>query len=422
MEKFLYKMNEYELDAKQLMILSELEEIHKKIEKNSFTKFLKKLFLIKSKPCLGLYIYGDVGRGKSMLLKRFYQSLTKTPKLYCHFNSFMKAIHEAFRDVRKEQVKHNDQLIEAINRVIDPNLAFYKRFIDDYDEYQVDQYIKVKKHKAIKVLCLDEFQIMDSADSMILSRILTYLLQKNIAIVFTSNCHPLDLYKNGIQADLFQDFVKDVLLPKCPAIKLKSDQDYREIKSGLKSSTRFFVSDKNYDIEINDIINQITIGKIKKKTRIKVWGRELIVDNSYNLTRNDINFLKLRNLSSPLKKGLENKIFHNNQAKTLAIFTFEELCRNNYFSADYQAICQNFDLILLVKIPQLQIEDTNEARRLTLFIDEVYENKNSFIALSAKAPEEIYSKGTGSKSFLRTVSRLKEMQSDEYWVKSKIFD
>ncbi len=414
--KISYNLDDVEVDSKQQLILDELNQIQKKLESKSFLKFFKKLLFIKDKPCLGLYIYGDVGRGKSMLLKKFYNSLKKSSKLYCHFNSFMKALHEAFRDIRKEQFKCQDQLIEAINRVIDPNLPFYKRFIDDYDDFQKDQYLRKKKRNAIKVLCLDEFQVLDSADSMILSRILTYLIQKNIIIVITSNCHPLDLYKDGIQADLFQDFVKDVLLPKCPAIKLKSNKDYREIKSNNKSVDRFFVSNVYYNSELNNIINIITKHKIKQKEIIKVWGREIIINSSYKLHEEDLLFLGSDSNSIPNKALIDI-----NNYKRLAIFTFDELCRSNYSAADYQAICQNFDLIFLLKIPQLQKEDTNEARRLTLFIDEVYENKNALITLSAKIPEEIYPSGTGSKAFLRTISRFKEIQSDEYWQDSKLF-
>ncbi len=413
------KNENFKIDSKQLIVQNKLVTIQNYLEKKTFSKFIKKVCFIKEKPCHGLYIYGDVGRGKSMLLKKFYNSLQKTPKLYCHFNSFMKSVHEAFRDVRKEKTKYNDQLIESINRVINTDSLFYKRMIEDYDDEDYQNILyhkKYNKNKTIKVLCLDEFQVMDSADSIILSRILTYLIKQKIIVIFTSNCHPLDLYKNGIQADLFNDFVKDVLLPNCPAIKIKSDKDYREIKSNNKSTTRFFISQQSYDTTLSQIINQITKNKIKQKSYIKVWGREIVVDNSYPLNDNDIKFLNLdkeKNNKSVEKNGNNNKKF--------AVFTFKELCCSNYSTADYQAICHNFELIFLIKIPHLKKEDTNEARRLTLFIDEIYENKNSLIILSAKEPEEIYAQGTGSKTFLRTVSRLKEIQSDEYWQNSKLY-
>lgn len=416
------QISKFKLDQKQEIVSYKLTQIHNRFEKFSFGKIFRKIVFMQPKPIRGLYIYGDVGRGKSMLMKEFYHSLRKTPKLYCHFNSFMKVIHEAFRDVRKKKKKGEDQLIEAINLVLNSKSQYFQKFIEeeeDDDAFNTNKKSKKIFNKKIKILCLDEFQVIDAADSMILSRILTYLYEQNIVIIYTSNCHPQDLYKSGIQAELFQDFVKDTLLINSPAVKLESDSDYREIKSYNSSNQRFFVSKRNYDDNLNQIIKQLTNGKTPYTTKITVWGREIVVKQSYAIDNKDKNFLS-ENKSKKSKNNHNGSNGNGKKTNKMAIFTFDELCRNSFSAADYQAICQNFDLIFLLKVPQLKPEDTNEARRLTLFIDEIYENKNPLIILSEVEAKDIFPKGIGSRSFLRTVSRLKEIQSDEYWRNSKL--
>ena len=119
-----------------------------------------------------------------------------------------------------------------------------------------------------------------------------------------------------------------------------------------------------------------------KPAKIKVWGREIKIKKTY---------------------------------KKVAVFNFDDLCRVEFAAAEYQAICQNFDLIFLLKIPQLLPEDANEARRFVLFIDEVYEKKTGLIVLAKTKSEKIYESGTGAEAFKRTVSRLNEIKSDQYW-------
>ncbi|MAZ80592.1 MAG: hypothetical protein CMP18_02280 [Rickettsiales bacterium] len=406
----------FKLDKEQQKILIELNKIRNGLEKLTFGKFFRKILFIDSKKINGLYIYGDVGRGKSMLLKEFYNSLNKTAKIYCHFNSFMKSIHEALRDIRSGQKKYNDQLEAAIDLAINPKLKYLSQYKDDESQ---NFKFKIKNifNKEIKILCIDEFQVIDAADSMILSRVITYLYSKNIIVIFTSNTHPQDLYKDGIQAELFQDFVKDTLLPNSPAIKLTSDMDYRTKKTP-SASQRFFVNDRYYDEELNNLIKELTNNKDCFTTRIKVWGREVSIDNSYFINNNDLTILNSTH-NKQNKTASKNKI-KNNKTSKFAIVTFDSICSNSFSAADYQAISQTFDLVILLKVPPLSKQDTNEARRLTLFIDEIYENKTSLITLSAKKIEEIYPAGIGSKSFLRTISRLKEIESYEYWQNSKI--
>ncbi len=340
------------LDPQQILVEKKLQQLAEELENQASVGFFQKIISSKNQ-LKSFYIHGDVGRGKSMLMKSFFNSLAKTPKVYFHFNSFMRLIHEALRDIRKEEKKFKDELIEAVKRVVGKN----------------------------QLICFDEFQVMDIADAMLLSRIFSFLFSQNIVTIFTSNSKPLELYKNGLQREVFLEFVEKVLLQNCEVLYLDSPIDYRSryVKNLTK---RYFISNQKNRDEVKKIIETMTDGAKLKPAKIKVWGREIKIKKTY---------------------------------KKVAVFNFDDLCRVEFAAAEYQAICQNFDLIFLLKIPQLLPEDANEARRFVLFIDEVYEKKTGLIVLAKTKSEKIYESGTGAEAFKRTVSRLNEIKSDQYW-------
>lgn len=340
------------LDPQQIIVEKKLNQLAQDLENESATSFFKKLISPKNQ-LKSLYIHGDVGRGKSMLMKSFFKSLTQTPKVYFHFNSFMRAIHEALRDIRKEQKNFRDELIEAVKRVVKENRA----------------------------ICFDEFQVLDIADAMLLSRIFSYLFAQGVVVVFTSNLEPLELYKNGLQREVFLEFVKNILLKNCEVLFLNSPTDYRS-KYVKNLTKRYFISNKKNREEVQKIIEKMTDGAKLKPSKIKVWGREIKIAKTY---------------------------------KKIAVFNFDNLCGVEFGASDFQAICKNFDLIFLLKVPQLMPEDANEARRLMLFIDEAYEKKTALIILAKTKSEQIYENGNGAEAFKRTVSRLNEIKSDQYW-------
>lgn len=345
------------LDSQQILVQKKLHHLALDLENQASEGFFKKIISTKA-TFKSLYIYGDVGRGKSMLMKNFYDSVTKTSKIYFHFNSFMRLIHEALRDIRKEEKKFKDELIEAVNRVVKKN----------------------------QLICFDEFQVVDIADAMLLSRIFSYLFLQNVVAVFTSNSQPLQLYKNGLQREVFLEFVNHILLKNCEVLHLNSPTDYRsQYRKNL--TQRYFISNKKNREEVQEIIKTLTAEKKLKSTKIKVWGREV-----------------------KIKKTCEK----------IAVINFDELCRTELAASDYQAICKSFDLIFLLKVPHLLAEDVNEAKRFVLFIDEVYENKVALIVVAKTKPEKIYENGIGAEAFKRTVSRLNEIKSDHYWQASRI--
>ena len=183
-------------------------------------------------------IYGDVGRGKTMLMKNFYDKITDIPKIYFHFNSFMILLHKTLHQIRKNSQKNNDDLIEALKKII----------IDE------------------KIICFDEFQVLDVADAMLLARIFEYFFSKKITVIITANLHPQNLYKNGLQREIFLDFVNKILLKKIEVLSLNSEIDYR-VHNRIKLIKRFFVSNQKNRQIFREIIDEWTKNKTKKKTK-----------------------------------------------------------------------------------------------------------------------------------------------------------
>lgn len=341
------------LDSKQILIKNELDKLALSLEQrasqNVFSKILKSKEKIKS-----LYIHGGVGRGKTMLMRGFFDSLIKTPKFYIHFNSFMRSIHEALRDIRLEKKSYKDELIEAVDRVV----------------------------KDQKLICFDEFQVVDIADAMLLARIFSYLFSEGVVVVFTSNTKPLELYKNGLQREIFLDFVRNILLKNSTVLHLDSENDYRA-KRKASLTKRYFVSNKKNREDFKKIIDEFTEGKSFKSKKIKVWGREV-----------------------KLKKTCGE----------ILVTSFDELCMQAFAASDYQEICKNFDLIFFKGLPILTQNERNEMRRFMLFIDEVYEHKTGLIILAKSTIKNTCTIDL----FKRTASRLREIKSDEYWARCSI--
>jgi cell division protein ZapE len=395
-----YLNKEITLDEHQKAVYFKLSKLANFLEQNYSNdknkSWLKNLFPKRSaiKIFSSLYIYGDVGRGKSMLMKIFYDHLKINHKIYFHFNSFMKKIHETLRDLRKEAKKYDDELIEAVKRIIKNN----------------------------HLLCLDEFQVLDIADATLLERIFSYLFKKNVTVIFTSNSYPLELYKDGLQRELFLKFVRQILLKECEVINLDSAIDYRSLIADnnfdfsvfeiaeldkkmaenpklllqikltklLKTFDKTYLikSEKNYS-KIKTIINIITENKSLKAKKIKLWGREIKIDQSCN---------------------------------NIAILNFADLCSVDFGISDYQAICQNFDLLFLLEIPKLTLENSNEIKRFIWLIDEIYENQLALIMVAAVEINDLCPSNYKDTSFKRMISRIREITSNNYFYKTKLFN
>lgn len=348
------KGNDVKLDNSQSQAFFILDNIISDIaNKSNNSSFFSKFFK-KSDPIIGLYLYGRVGRGKSMLMQNFFDKFPLQNKMYLHFNSFMQQIHRQLYAARKDKSLDPESLIETVtNNIIKNN----------------------------KLICLDEFQVDDVTDALILRRIFSFIFNKGVIVIFTSNSKPENLYQNGLQRDLFLKFVDETLKVNCQIFNLDSETDYREKFLHKVKKHYFFPLNKENNDKIMNIFSHLIHENDYYEEKITVLGRDLLIP----------------------------KVFDN-----IAVFEFNDLCCDNLGVADYQAICGKYNIIFLLNIPKLTKEDKNEAKRLILFIDEVYENKITLLISSEVAIDDIYDYSVDSKSFKRTISRLKEIMSDDY--------
>ncbi len=344
------------LDENQKQLQREFNDLKMLI--NVRPGFFSKIFRSKQRLGFsGLYIYSKPGRGKTMLMKKFYDQVC-VPKSYFHFNDFMYQIHLNNHEIRKCKQKDeysNQDLLLSLKKVI----------------------------KNSKLICFDEFQIGDIADAMILERIFTYFIQNDVFLVVTSNSEPKNLYPNGIQREIFMKFVNSFMLEKFKIIHFNSNKDYRLIHD-KNIEQRYFARGevRKFNLALNEAIGK----KDLSSKALKIWGRSVDV-----------------------KQTVDN----------IAIFEYEDLCQKNHSAADFKAICSEFDLIFLKNLPKFSSESKNEIKRFMLFIDELYENKTALIISSKVKIESLYSSNNDIKTNARVASRLNEVKSDLYFNNSK---
>ena len=302
---------------------------------------------------LGLYLYGGVGTGKSMLMDLFYNEVTTDKKLRTHFHSFMQDTHRRINKARREEI--NDPI-----RAVAANIA-----------------------KTVSVLCFDEFQITDITDAMIVGRLFSKLIQRGTFIVTTSNRHPNDLYKDGLNRELFIPFI-ELFKNRLYIVELDVLKDYRKEK--LSGGQTYFSP----------------INGANRKGFDKIWS-SLVVEQP------EILELKVKERTVTLEK-------HSNGVGRA---TFHHLCGNPLGALDYLIICENIKVLFIEGIPILSKMGMDSAKRFVTLIDTLYENRIQIICLADQKPEMLYPSGKGSFEFERTVSRLYEMQSED-WI-SKIY-
>ena len=347
------------LDKNQKNLKNKLDEVCAVLNKKP--KLHERLFGVKSSsklPFKGLYIHSLPGRGKTMLMKDFYNK-ANTPKSYFHFNEFMYQIHYNNHEVRKSKDQSqysNKDLFTSLKKII----------------------------KNSKLICFDEFQVEDIADAMLLERIFTYFVENKIFIVATSNTKPQDLYKNGIQREIFMRFVRSVIIDKFQVINFHSEVDYRLIHH-QNIEKRYFVV-KNEEKEFNLMLKNLISGQELLSKDLEIWGRKVKIE-----------------------KFIEN----------IAIFEYHELCQKSLSASDYKVICKEFELIILMNLPKFTAESKNEMKRFKLFIDEVYENGAALIILAQEEIQDLYSTQKDQKANSRVISRLNEIKSDFYFNNSK---
>jgi cell division protein ZapE len=305
----------------------------------------KGLFRKAPEPPKGLYLWGGVGRGKSMLMDLFVTSLS-VPARRVHFHAFMQEIHAAIHKALQDGVE------DAIKPVA--------KSVSD----------------SVRLLAFDEMQITDITDAMIVGRLFEKLFAAGVVVVTTSNRVPDDLYKDGLNRQIFLPFI-DMLKTRMVVHELASPTDYRQDR--LAGAQVYFTpNDAAAKDEINRIWQELTGGEQHSLT-LHVQGRQI-----------------------------ELPRFHNSVARA----KFYDLCGRMLGPADYLALADAVRVLIIEDIPRLSRSNFNEAKRFVTLIDALYEAKVRLIVSAAAEPEMLYIEGAGTFEFERTASRLREMQAE----------
>lgn len=319
-----------------------------------------------AKPPRGLYLYGGVGRGKSMLMDLFFSAAPVRMKRRVHFHEFMQEVHARLKAWKHMSVKER-AVMGGKATGDDPILPIANQLATE-----------------ATVLCFDEFQVTDIADAMVLGRLFKELIELGVVIVATSNRHPDDLYQGGINRQLFLPVI-EMIKSEMHVKPLDGPVDYRLDRM------------KGLDTWYSPIDETST---------------EALTEAFFRLTDRDVNDRDKVPTDSVEVMGRD--IFVPKAARGVAVFSFKRLCANPLGAADYLAIARRYHTIIMVAVPLLTKDKRNEAKRFTTFIDAIYEQKVKFICSAAGLPHELYPAGDGSFEFERTVSRLMEIQSEAY--------
>ena len=306
-------------------------------------------------PPAGVYMWGGVGRGKSMLMDLFFGCIHMRRKRRIHFLEFMLDVHARLRVEREKEVG-------------DPIAPVAAAIAEE-----------------VKVLCFDEIMVTNSPDAMILSRLFSELLRHGVTVVMTSNRPPRDLYKDGLNREHFLPFI-ELIESRMRVLALNGPVDYRRDRLG-QVETWLVPNGPVATAELSAAFFRLT--DYPPEDREHVPSEELPVGGG-------------RTLHVP--KSL----------KGVAVFSFKRLCGEARGSADYLAVARRFHTVILVGIPKLGPENRNEAARFVQLIDALYEHKVKLLAAADAPPGALYEKGDGRFEFERTISRLEEMRSDDY--------
>ncbi|MCB1365275.1 MAG: AFG1 family ATPase [Rhodobacteraceae bacterium] len=329
----------------QLAVLPEFERIRAGLAAPA----KRGLFRKPPDPPRGLYIWGPVGRGKSMLMDLFVESMGADAGVRrVHFHAFMQEIHAALHEARKGGAQ--DALAPVAAGVA----------------------------SGTRLLAFDEMQITDITDAMIVGRLFEALFAAGVVVVATSNRVPDDLYKDGLNRQLFLPFIR-LIKERMVVHELAGPTDHRQTR--LAGERVYFTPNgPEARAAIDALWNDLT-GGVCEPLRLRVNGRDLVLER-----------------------------FHNSVARA----NFYELCGQYLGPADYLAIAGAVKVLILEDIPRLSRRNFNEAKRFVTLIDTLYEGRVQLICSAAAEPEMLYLEGEGSFEFERTASRLREMQSRDW--------
>ena len=314
----------------------------------------------------GVYLWGPVGRGKSMLMDLFFAAAPSARKRRVHFQAFMAEVHGligewragdvAARKARFGQAKGDDPIVPAAELIA----------------------------AEAKLLCFDELQVTDIADAMILGRLFDALFERGVTLVATSNRAPDDLYKNGLNRQLFLPFIA-MLKERLEVVSVAGPNDYRLDR--LRGARVYFTPlDAQAEAGFETLWRDMLDGAEELGATLEVLGRKLRLPHA---------------------------------AGGLLRASFASLCATALGPQDYLAIGERFHTVFLEDVPMLEPSKRDQARRLVTLIDVLYEADAKLVVLAAAEPDALYPAGDGSFEFERTASRLQEMRSQAWLEKAR---
>jgi cell division protein ZapE len=352
-----------EADPGQAMLAAQLTELAHRLEQRRLARKSSSLGWLFGKreqagpPLKGLYVHGEVGRGKTMLMDLFFATSVVQRKRRVHFHEFMTDVHERVhvyrRDIKNGRLPDQDPIQRAAAAIAEETW----------------------------LLCFDEFHVTDIADAMILGRLFTRLFELGVVVVATSNLAPGELYKDGLNRALFLPFIA-LLQRHCEVVRLQARIDFRlEKLTGMP--TWHAPVNAVADAALDDAWRRLAGERAGAPHELVVKGRIVWVPQA---------------------------------AMGVARFSFDDLCAQSLAAADYLRIAHEFHTVVLDRIPVMDHARRNEAKRFIILIDTLYDHAVKLLASAQAQPDELYTvtEGYEANEFKRTASRLIEMRSQTY--------
>ena len=352
-----------EADSGQAMLARQLTALERRIDQHRLARKSSALGWLFGKreqagaPLKGLYVYGEVGRGKTMLMDLFFETSAVVRKRRVHFHEFMAEVHERVHVYRQELKNGETNELDPIQRTA------------------------AAIAEESWLLCFDEFHVTDIADAMILGRLFTRLFELGVVMVATSNLAPSDLYKDGLNRALFLPFIA-LLERQCEVVRLEARIDFRlEKLTGVP--TWYVPDDAKADAALDEAWRRLAGGHAGAPHELMVKGHAVRIPKA---------------------------------AMGVARFSFSDLCEQPLAAIDYLRIAHEFHTVILDHIPVMDYARRNEAKRFIILIDTLYDNSVKLLASAQAQPDELYTAAEGyeANEFKRTASRLIEMRSQAY--------
>ena len=343
-------------DADQRTATEALARLQAQLEQEPDRGLFGRLLGRRGEATRGIYLWGGVGRGKSMLMDLFVDTLAIPEKTRTHFHAFMLTVDEMIRDERAKET--GDPIKPVAARIAE----------------------------GARCLAFDEMVVTNTADAAIMARLFTALIvDEGVTVVTTSNRPPRDLYKDGLNRSLFVPFI-DLIEARLEVMTLDGPVDYRLDRLAGIATWHSPLGDAS-TAQVREAFFRLTDYKPEDAAHVP---------------------------SAELDLGGGRTLHVPKSLKGVAVFSFKRLCGENRGAADYLAIARTYHTVIVVGVPIMGPENRNEAIRFIKLIDALYEHSVKLFATAAAEPEALYPSGEGSFEFARTVSRLEEMRSADY--------